>query len=82
MDRTDFTKAAFQPSHRPALLDQLRADGMLRRLAQARVAEINEMERTRGSIRDFCHITRMEHETLTRLLGQIAAQAEPDVTVE
>lgn len=71
MDRSDFTRAAFEPAHRPKLLAALQSDGLLRQVARDRLAEIAQIERSRGPIRDVCHITRVEHETLTRMLTQV-----------
>lgn len=83
MNESDFTKAAFEPPHRPKLLDALMADPVLVGLARARLAHLAKQHEI-GQVFDRDAISRMTHEILTRMLAQVdaAKRDAPQVTVE
>lgn len=80
MDVTDFARAAFEPSHRPALLRAMQADPVLRDKARKLVAKLSE-DHQRGQMFDRCHISKTTHETLTRMLAQCDAAGPSEISV-
>lgn len=82
MDDTDFIRASFNPSLRPALLAALQADPILANFARKRVAHLKE-QHDRGQMFDRDHVSRSTYEMLIRMLAQVdAAKQQPsDVSV-
>lgn len=81
MTEEDFKRAAFDPPHRPKLLAQLMADPVLLARARARVAVLTQMHE-RGQVFDRDHISKMEYETLGRMLKQVDANKQEQPTVK
>lgn len=81
MDHSDFARAAFEPHHRPKLLEALQTDPVLCGLARERVKAL-ELMHQRGRVFDRDAIARMTHETLTRMIAQIDAAKGHDTEVE
>jgi hypothetical protein len=77
MDETDFTKAVFEHSRRPALTQALIADPILLDRARMKV-KLLELAQERGQLFDRDAVARMTHEMLTKLLVQVdVAKSQP-----
>lgn len=81
MDTSDFRRAASNSHHRPALLQAMKGDPVLRAAAQKEVARLEAMHQI-GQVFDRDHISKTVHTMLTQMLAHAAASAAQEPRIE